>query len=670
MVLSSPTLPFDAFPLGEGPVVFYLEADWAQHPYGTEYTLLSGRMPRKPGQVVVSAGMFKHPLGRTVTAASGDVRLHIVGVIRDRFDTSDSAREVLAAAGTWASFDWTKLRRANFAAVTPEVEVLGDFRDWAQLAGIAIRYSAAQHIGDVSGTSLVFNRAMLAAYPMQSSVVAEPLVYKAPSLALAVLLPLLLLGLRARRTRRWSGTLRAIGVRPRTASLAVSGGTLALLVAAILVGVAGGEALGLLVRVLLAPRESQPLSPPASIVGQALRLAGVMVVVTVAVAAVAAEQQRGSSVRQLLARRPSGTVMAGLRWTLVAFAIAALVFIIPGSKPGSGGAAISVLVTVAVCLPLVDVFTLVRRLSAGRGLRLRLATSRLMMERFQCGAVCAAIVICVGPFIALSVNHAGYQQSQASSWDGWMPQGQVAIRAPNGAKFDRPDPRALQATEKLTGEKPIKISSLSTLNLDNPTSGEAVVGGGTQPALLAVDSVSALRRLLPGVLTAADVRIFAAGGVLHFEAAGPVPRRAPIRIVNQPRRERGSTRRPDTPMVNVASIPSDHAWEQQTSGFVLPSVARGWHLPVPIHVSQEAFTHITASMQNRIEKAIMSAGAPITSLSVRQPYQYLPEPSGLVFGRYAVLLLLLVTMAAALGSTARSLRKESRSLVAIGVRRS
>ncbi len=666
VVVSTNDLPFDAFPDG---FVFYREANWAQHPFGTEYTLISGQMPRMPGQVAVAAGMFKNPLGRTITAASGDVRLRVVGVVRDQFADTRSAREVLAAPGTWASFDWVRLRRAGFAAVSPEVEVLGDFRNWPRLDSIALRYSAAQRTGDPSGLPLAFNRAMLAAYPvMQSSIASEPLVYKAPSLALAVLCPLLLLGLRARRARRWSGTLQAIGVRSRAASLAVSSGTLALLAIAIVLGVLGGEGLGVLARALLAPRESQPLSPTASIAGQTLRLSGVMIVVAVAVVAATAEQQRGASVRNLLARRPPRRIMTALRWTLAALAALALVYVVPGSPPGSEGTIIAVLVTTAVCLPIADVFTVLRRLSVGHGLRFRLATSRLMMDRFQCSAVCAATVICVGPFVALSVSHAGYERAQASQWDGWLPARQVAIVAPNGATFDRPDQRALLITERITREQPTKVAALMAVNLDHPATGYAIVGNGLQPPLFAVDSATAIRRLLPGVLTSADIKLFAEGGVLHFASHGAVGRRAAIRIVDQPRREQEQTRRSDTALVNVASIQSDHGWDSQTSGFVLDSVARRWQLP--IHVSQNAFTNVSVHMQNQLQKAITDTGVPISSLSVHVPYRYNPEPEGLVFGRYAVLLLMIATMIAALGSTARSLRKESRSLVAIGVPRS
>lgn len=665
VVLTGASLQFDELPRSTN--VGYIEADWPERPYGDRFTALAGRMPQRPGEVAVPEGLFENPLGRTLSADSGNVKLKVVGVIQDRF--ARSSTDVLGAKGTFASFDWQQIRRAGFFSGAI-VNVLGNFRDWDKLREISARYQE-QYLGGAAEEA-VNNRSMVAASPPESFVEQEPLVYRAPATALAVLCPLFLLGLRGRRARRWSAILRAVGVRPGRSALAVTGGSIVLALAAVPVGAVAGQLLGLLVR--LAPLSNAPLSPAVTVVGEAARFVAVAVVAMLAAGLLTASRQRGYSVQELLRWRAPARLLLAVRLLVLLVALGGIAFLVPGIKAGTNNPTISLLAAVAVCLVIPEVLVGVRRASAGRGVRWRLVSGRLMIDRGKSVAVCAALIGCIGPFVAISAERAAGEAFQRETRVTLIPLGQVAVTKPPNSGFDRVDPRALEITKRVSGQQPIEVTQLtSDRDLYASPAGAIVAPNGRVPqasnfqALLGVPSIGALRRLLADNLTAHAAAVVAGGGVLHFAGFGPaIPSRAPIGMSrdNVPGTRLENTTRP----VSVASIPNDHAWSSQGTGFILNSTARRLGLPMHVHLS--VFTGITPAKAEQITSALRRAGLPERVLLRTEPFQLIPQPAGLVFGRYGLLLLLAVLMTVALGSSARSLRKESRSLIAIGLRRS
>lgn len=661
VVLSSPDLSFAELPRFGQP--FYTEADWPRHPFGDRYTVLSGRLPRRVGEIAVTAGLVDRPLGRVLTAASGNVTLRIVGVIRDRF--ARSSTQVLGAAGTWASFDWDTLSRAGFS-ILPSIQILGNFRHWDRVNEIASRFQASQ--GSVGGTGL--DRAMVAADPPQSFVEQEALVYRAPADGVAVLCPLLLLGLRGRRGRRLTAILRAIGIRPGRSTVAVTGGSIVLALAAIPVGAVAGLLLGLLIR--LASLGNAPLSPPVSVLGETARFAVIAAAAMLAAGLAIAARQRGHSVNELIARRPSARAMLVVRLVAAVAAVAGIAVMVPGVKAGTNNTAISILAAIAVCLLIPEVLGGLRHVSARLGVRWRLVSSRVAIDRGKSWAVCAALIACIGPFVAISAERAAGQAYQRATRVLQIPEGQVAVgRLPN-ARFDRVDPRVLRITRRIAGGRPIEVTQL-VVSRDiyaNPPRAIVAPNGrfpqtNSSQALLGVRNVGALRRLLGENLTAHAAAVVARGGVAHFAGFGPpVPSRAPIGMTDSslPGARVQSTTRP----VPIASIPNDHAWSSQGTGFILNSTAR--RLGLPMHVHLAAFTNVSRAQIQQINHALERAGLPVRTLIQAQPFQYAPEPAGLLIGRYSLLLVLAVLMTIALGSSARSLRAESRSLIAIGLR--
>lgn len=663
VVLNSPDLRFDE--LGRFNNALYLEADWPERPYGERFSLLRGQLPRQPGEIAVADGLFNRPLGRVLSADSGNIKLRVVGVIRDRF--ARSSAQVLGAAGTWAAFDWHRLNRAGFS-MGANVEVLGNFPNWDKVEGIVRRYQ--ERISPGSSNPTIFaNRSTVAANPPQSFVEQEPLAYRAPATALAVLCPLLLLGLRGRRARRWTAILRAIGVRPGRSAAAVAAGSIVLALGAIPVGAVTGELLGLLVR--LVPLSNGPLSPPVSVFVETARFAVVAAVALLAAGLLTAVRQRGHNVRELLARRPSARLILGARFTGALIAVVGIVYMVPEVHPGTNNIAISILATLAVCLLVPDVLTALRRASTGHGVRWRLVSSRLLIDRGKSAAVCAALIACIGPFVAISGERAAGQALERATRVLQIPEGQVAVGRPPRAGFDRVDPRALEITKRVTSQRPIEVTQITQGRNYYASPAVAVVAPrgrapGLQPALLGVPSVAALRHLLGDSLTARASAVVADGGVLHFDNFGSVPVRAPLGMFHYQRE--GTRLRNTTPEVPIASIPNDHAWSSQGSGFLLNSTARQLGLPTHVHLS--VFSHITPAKTKQITGALRRAGLPVNVLIQTQPFQLAPEPAGLFFWRYGMLALLAVLMTVALTSSARSLRKESRSLVAIGLRRS
>ncbi len=662
LVVSSYGLTFAGMPRFTG--ANYIEADWAQHPFGREFTVLAGRMPRRVGEIAVARGLFAKPLGRVVTAASGNARFRIVGVIRDRFSRESS--DVLGAPGTWASFDWRQLNQDGFS-VDPTVEILGDFHDWGRLALLSANYQSRNSVGGGTGLVTVNNRALVAANPPESFVQSEPLLYRAPAAVLAALCPLLLLGLRGRRAARWTGILRATGVRNANAAIAVMGGSAALVLVALPVGAVLGEAFGLVVRPLVNQFSNEPLSPPATVLAESLRFAVVAISVTLAVSVAVSSQQRMHSVRELLAWRLPARLVVGARWVAILFAVCALIFFAATGKQGTNNTEVSVTVTVATCFALPDLLHAMRRTSENRGVRWRLVTSRLMIDLSKSCAACATLIVALGPFVALSAESAANQAFQRAAWDYQIPLGQVAVESPPGGKSHLVDQRGVKLIEHATEQQPVPIMELSSspYYAANPRYAMLAPDGNAPQqgqSLLAVNSVTALRDLLGSRLTARAAAVAASGGVLEF---GPAPARAPIGMVQEA--SQGLALRSLTAPQAVASIENDHGWALQGTGFILVAAAR--RLRLPMYTYYDAFTHISSAENRKLTRVISGAGLPPQELLQPSPFQAVPEPPALTYGRYGILLLLAAVMMTAMGSTTRSLDRESRSLVAIGVSR-
>jgi len=643
----------------------YIEADWARLPFPGEFTVLAGRMPRRAGQIAVAQGLFPHPLGKIVTAASGNARLKVVGVIRDRF--SRASADVLAAPGTWATFNWHNLNRQGFS-VDPTVEMLGNFHDWARLARISATYQAHNLVGGGGALVTVSNRRLVAADPPQSFVQTEPLLYRVPEAVVAALCPLLLLALRGRRARRWAGVLRATGVRNGRATAAILGGSLLLVICALPAGAVLGEALGLVVRPLADGLSNQPLSPPASVLPGAARFAAIAAVAGLAAAVAVSAHHRVRSVRELLVLRPSPRVRASARWFGVLLLACVSAFLGSAQPSGTNNAEVSVALTLAACLLIPDLLHGLLQACRRSGLRWRLVTRRLMVDLPKSCAVCATLVVGFGPFVALSAEHTANLVSQRRNWDYEIPPGEVAVQSTPGGDSHHVDRAALRLIVRATGQNPIPIMALSSSALYNANPRYAMLApGGRAPqqgqALLAVGSVAALRELLGTRLTAQGASVVAGGGVLEF---GPAPARAPIGLVQET--NQGVALRRATVPVAVASIPNDHGWAEQTTGFTLTSTAR--RLRLPMYTYFDAFTDISSAENRALARVIEQAGLPIQVLLQPSPFQSEPLPPALVYGRYGVLALLLVVMVVSLGATARSLRRESRSLLAIGLRSS
>jgi hypothetical protein len=661
LVVSSYDVTFAGMPAFTG--TNYIEADWARQPFGQEFTVLAGRMPRRAGEIAVARGLVSKPLGRVVTAVSSHARLRIVGVISDRFSRVSS--DVLAAPGTWASFDWRRLNRGGFS-VDPTAQILGNFHSWDRLAVLSARYQASNRGGGGSDFETVNNRALVAANPPESFVQSEPLLYRVPATALAALCPLLLLGLRGRRARRWTGILRATGVRTVSADVAVMGGSALLVLVAVPVGAILGEVLGLLVRPLVNQVGNEPLSPPASVLAESVRFAAVAIAVTLAASVAMSSQQRLRSVREMLVRRPPARLVTGARWIVILLAVCAVSFFASTGESGTNNTQASVMLAVAACLAIPDLLQVIRRASRGRGVRWRLVSSRLMIDVAKSCAVCATLVVGLGPFVALSSENTANQAFQRASWDYQIPLGQVAVGSPPGGKSHLVDQQASKLVQHATGQQPIQVMELSSspYYAVNPRYAMLAPDGRAPQqgqSLLAVNSLAALRQLLGTRLTPRAAAVAAGGGVLQF---GPAPARAPIGIVQEA--NQGVALRRLTAPKAVASIENDHGWAEQGTGFVLASTAR--RLRLPMYTYYDAFTHISSAESRKLTKIMAAAGLPPQVLLQPSAFQAASEPPALVYGRYGILLLLAVVMTIAIGSTARSLRKESRSLVAIGVR--
>lgn len=210
--------------------------------YPEAFTLLSGRWPAHPGEVVVSEPL---PEVERLDAADGAMQLRVVGRFRGIFDTS--ASDAVAAPGTWAATSGD-VDPERFPGLTASSEIA-----WSGVPSDAVaavfgdeQVLRPNSVSDISERDVIRSLGLVGQLPL-------------------VLLPLMTGVLAAAWTSRWrtavTDQLLRIGIARRVSSRAMVTAGLVKVVSGGAVGLIAGWLVSTAARPLLGAAVAQPLAP-------------------------------------------------------------------------------------------------------------------------------------------------------------------------------------------------------------------------------------------------------------------------------------------------------------------------------------------------------------------------------------------------------------------------
>lgn len=169
---------FDVKPDGYRDFTSYREGQWGEASWDRNHRIESGRWPVAPGEVVLSSSLSQE-LGApsSITVLSGAVRLKVVGT--STFTYGRQASEILAAPGTWSTFNGLDPAEYPFLSAVVTVFWQGDVEDQVLTA-------ATESFSDAdTDTRYLFEQsrelaAALLVSPKKSALSGSPMMYSVP----------------------------------------------------------------------------------------------------------------------------------------------------------------------------------------------------------------------------------------------------------------------------------------------------------------------------------------------------------------------------------------------------------------------------------------------------------------------------------------------------------
>ncbi len=166
----------------------FIERPWSARSYPARYLLERGTWPRSAREVVVTNPAVRQArVGSEISVLSGNLRLRVVGVARDRYARALSS--LLAGPGTWASLPAGRLRDFTLEA-SPRLYFPRD--DFAANAATVVRFAGAsgRPLRPDQASDLIATRDTLASDGAQSWSQRVPAGYTIPALVLPLLIGL------------------------------------------------------------------------------------------------------------------------------------------------------------------------------------------------------------------------------------------------------------------------------------------------------------------------------------------------------------------------------------------------------------------------------------------------------------------------------------------------
>ena len=643
------------------PTTQYTEADWSRDPFSRRYSLLGGRWPVRPGEVVVTRtteGSLASP-GERLAVLAGHEEFAVVGVADDRFSDSHA---ILAAPGTFAGIGEAAMR--SFPDVSAFATVFWEGGRRQQVTS-ALSASLArtlgrpqQEVAEVVRESTL-DRAQVRSAGGRPWIDRIPSSYAAPSLLLPMLASLSIFGLGGRRLRRSGHLLVALGVRPGRAAVALGVAVTGWLLLALFGGVVVGGAIGLVARLVITRYHlwAQELSPFPSLIDPVARLgasalvacvfgAGSLRFVLIGGRRGRAPEANGSRNSEPVYRRHATDIRHGLATLAVC---AGIVQVFRLDRPEEA-MVLAGTVAIAVLLLVPELVDRALRVLPRTGPRLRLARQHLAHDRARATIAVVVLAAVLGlPLGYLTLLDTMIRTAES----GLVPQvapGQVLVSAPGGVYHPPPSAVFEMLSDRLgAAEPPVQLRYLWGQDAG------VEIRGSDFGAVLALDTVDDAGRLLGRPLTPTGQAILADGGLLVWDGQEGNERV----LINVPEARPREVRLP------AATARVHQAWRSGKNGVVLTATAQ--RLGLPVKDGGFVFARVSDSDAGAARRAVLDSSLDPVQVSIHEKPE-LVVPQALFAAAAGMLLVVLLCSVAVSRAQVRMLRRYLGTLVAIGLR--
>lgn len=615
----------------------YLEGPWADSAWRGSYRLLRGAFASGPGDVAVTPALEgRYPIGSQITVASGHGVLRVVGVVDDTYQRD--AGIVLAAPGTWETFDWSGISQRGVSMSASQVIY---WRDDDPIATID-RLSRLGVGLETPTTPRTEVRGWLDRLP---------LAYQLPSVFFALGMAFAAFGLARRHQRRRAQVLAAIGVPERAASMATSIAVGTQTMIGGLLGTLVGSLVGLSCRPLLNRLADQPLSPyefPWEAIAQWLILTAIGSVIGSLLLRPAESRPAPRRVRRFFSSWIAASVrrvaLLGLACFMLAYGVNAsnlidVMFLV-------GPASVAAILLVPELMGLVSKLEIPDTWAPGR----RLVGRHIAADTWRPGLIVAMIILAVGPGLILPVFASSIEKSENDRQVPTAAPGQLLVTGPNGAT-DKPPQAAVLDRLRESAPDDSRMTALYIVSGDDRAA-SFDPGSGVAAAVESVGDASALSN---GALSDEQERVLSSGGVLTWGD-----------FESNPLYVRDGSRRTVEPVdVKVLGAPFQPSWQQRYTGLMLTTTAH--ELGLPTTLTAQVFTGLSAGEGQRMKQSVYSDGLDVSSVYFSRPPVPFELPLGFQIAAVGVLVLLVAVVCSLLAVQVRSLRSYGNALLAIGL---
>lgn len=647
--------------LGESSITL-TELDWTAKPFPNKYELLSGRWPRKHGEVAIvnSDGDADQRLPHKISAYGERVTLTAVGTVDDRYSQSVG---LLAAPGTWEGIH-PDLARGNPLLLAQPVVYWDGARPPEVIQAIETGYRAilgskAPAFSRDQVWQTYANRSMLEAHEGKSWLTESPAAYTIPSLLLPVLAALVVFSVNRRRLAPALVTMTSIGVPGK---VAVGGVWLALTgwcLVATLLGLLTGLLLGIGTARILAELIGLPIPPAPDITSPLIRLpllalAGCVIGVGSLISPFRKQphdvRDRISGSRRLQEAR---RVLA-----LVTFFGATVQ--LRGLDSAPDAMLLAATVTTGVLLVLPDAMPRLLRLLPENHLRARLSKRQMLADIRRVTTLVSVLAVLLGlstGFIALldtMIRTAG-----AQVYPDVLPgQVKIADRATDVLPPPEIAVNAVQRVPAIDNQTPVQLRFVGAISKSGELRSRAVASN-FNGLIVAADSRRDAERLLNQQLSDTQANLLRTGGMLVWESTFAEPT-IDLRLLRQ-----------GTVGNRLASVPAQKfpittaEWNMGTTGLVLTNTAKRHHLPLV--AGAVMYTGLTNAEAAAVRSALQRTGIdPHMAKTYSTPPTPIP-PLALYLTAAGLVLITFVVTVSLTATQVRALRDHLGHLVALGL---
>ena len=647
---------------GRRPFTVFAEADWDSDPFPARYQLTDGRWPSIPGEVVATAQFAASIEGRhEVPILSGNYELKIVGRVEDRYATD--VAKILAASGTWASFDEVVLaEKFPTLIATPSILWSGVDRS-VVVASLAETFKTDATLGDLPSLETAIYESISTREDELAAVRRDwvdraPIAYQVPSTGLVVLSVLAVFGLNQRLLRRNLNTLKSVGITAVDASTAiVLAGAAWILVAAVL-GSAGGVIVGALGRFASKGQISRPLSEFPNLFAPGFRTLGLVIVTCLVYGVLTTRGQlRGRrSNRVAISAALRGAAAQSLRHVFAGVATGLTIFLGLTMNSLADTMRFVGIVGLVIVLLLPEIIGVALGTVSTQGPKRRLALQQLKLDTGRVRIAVALLAASLGPAVALIILLDTMVHSDEAELVSRVPPGQIDLASPEGLIGPAPDDLlSIVAGSIETTSPPIRLGYLMDAEREVRLEGQRL------GAIMVVDTAEDAARLSNGALTPEHASLLRNGGIVSWDDSDSDTRR--LDVFSQIDLSDNRT----TEALPADSTAFQPSWERRADGLLLTSTAQ--RLDLPVSISEYVFTGVPDSAADEARQAAVAAGYDRSLVAVHRPPAAIVAPGVYIAAEVGLGLLMLFTVSAVVRVQVTSLRRYLNGLVAIGVPR-